>query len=61
MAAFLIVGEIPTMAQYIGGTVIIIGIFLGQMGLSRKTKKLPIPQQKCIVAKEMQDISFPGI
>ena len=60
MAAFVIVGEIPTMAQYIGGAVIIIGIFMGQMGLSRKTKKLPIPKQ-CNVAKEMQDISFPGI
>ena len=60
IGAFVIIGEIPTMAQYIGGAVIIIGIFMGQMGLSRKTKKLPIPKQ-CNVAKEMQDISFPGI
>jgi hypothetical protein len=60
VAAFLIVGEIPTIAQYLGGAVIIIGIFMGQIGSSGKRKKLPMPKQ-CNVEQEMQDISFPGI
>jgi drug/metabolite transporter (DMT)-like permease len=34
--AYLILGEIPTLAQYIGGSVVLIGIFLGQVGISRK-------------------------
>jgi drug/metabolite transporter (DMT)-like permease len=36
VAAYLILGEIPTLAQYIGGITIIIGIVLGQVGIWRK-------------------------
>lgn len=32
VAAFLILGELPTMAHYIGGSVIILGIILNQIG-----------------------------
>ncbi len=37
LAAFLILGEVPTMAQYIGGSVIIIGIIFSQIGTARQT------------------------
>jgi drug/metabolite transporter (DMT)-like permease len=36
VAAYLILGEIPTLAQYIGGITIIVGIILGQVGIWRK-------------------------
>ena len=36
LAAFLILGEVPTMAQYIGGGVIIIGIIFSQIGTARQ-------------------------
>ncbi|MEM8718969.1 MAG: DMT family transporter [Cyanobacteria bacterium P01_G01_bin.39] len=35
IAAFLILGEVPTMAHYIGGSVVIIGIVLNQIGTAR--------------------------
>ncbi|MGF1478390.1 MAG: DMT family transporter [Cyanophyceae cyanobacterium] len=36
LAAALILGETPTAAQYIGGSVILIGIMLNQLGISRR-------------------------
>jgi drug/metabolite transporter (DMT)-like permease len=32
VAAYLILGEVPTRAQYIGGSVILLGLFLSQIG-----------------------------
>jgi len=43
LAAYLILGEIPTLAQYIGGTVIIVGIGLNQIGLQRLNRTTPPP------------------
>lgn len=40
LAAYLILGEIPTQAQYIGGMVILIGLFLGQVGIKARTDRL---------------------
>ncbi|MFN6572448.1 DMT family transporter [Dendronalium sp. ChiSLP03b] len=37
MAAYLILGEAPTLAQYVGGSVILVGIFLSQVGILRQT------------------------
>lgn len=34
VAAYLILGEVPTKAQYIGGGLILLGIFLSQMSIS---------------------------
>jgi drug/metabolite transporter (DMT)-like permease len=36
LASYLILGEALTQAQYIGGSVIVLGIFLGQVGSQRK-------------------------
>lgn len=33
LAGYLILGEVPTAAQYIGGTIILFGIFLSQVGI----------------------------
>jgi drug/metabolite transporter (DMT)-like permease len=37
LAAYLILGEVATPAQYIGGSLILIGIFLGQIGIRLQT------------------------
>jgi drug/metabolite transporter (DMT)-like permease len=37
LAAYLILGEAPTQAQYLGGSVILFGIFLSQVGISRQS------------------------
>ncbi|KYC42316.1 hypothetical protein WA1_20290 [Scytonema hofmannii PCC 7110] len=39
VAAYLILGEAPTLAQYIGGSVILIGIFLSQVGIRRQASR----------------------
>ncbi|WP_198015060.1 DMT family transporter [Mastigocladopsis repens] len=36
-AAYFILGEVPTIAQYIGGAFVLIGIFLSQIGIGRQT------------------------
>ncbi|MEM6611438.1 MAG: DMT family transporter [Cyanobacteria bacterium P01_C01_bin.72] len=41
LAAFLILGEVPTAAQYIGGSVILLGAFFNQVGIWQETKNFP--------------------
>jgi drug/metabolite transporter (DMT)-like permease len=36
IAAYLVLGEIPNFAQYVGGGVILVGIIMGQIGILRK-------------------------
>ncbi|MEM9119130.1 MAG: DMT family transporter [Cyanobacteria bacterium P01_F01_bin.56] len=43
LAAFLILGEVPTSAQYVGGAVIVIGIGLNQMGVRQLNRATPPP------------------
>ena len=38
LAAYLILGEAPSIAQYIGGSIVLLGIFLNQVGIQRQTK-----------------------
>lgn len=38
LAAFLILGEIPTQAQYIGGSVILLGLVLSHVGVHRQIR-----------------------
>jgi drug/metabolite transporter (DMT)-like permease len=40
LAAYLILGEMPTRAQYVGGIVILLGLFLGQVGIKARTDRL---------------------
>jgi drug/metabolite transporter (DMT)-like permease len=45
LAAFLILGEVPTVAQYIGGAVILVGIVLNQWGIHQTVAPpTPAPQ-----------------
>lgn len=39
VAAYLILGEVPTSAQYIGGSLILVGIFLSQVGIQQQTSR----------------------
>jgi drug/metabolite transporter (DMT)-like permease len=40
LAAYLILGEVPTRAQYIGGVVILLGLFLSQVGIIARAERL---------------------
>jgi hypothetical protein len=33
-------GEVPTRAQYIGGVIILLGLFLGKVGITSRTERL---------------------
>ena len=39
LAAYLILGEVPTRAQYIGGSVILLGLVLSHIGIRRQTAR----------------------
>lgn len=39
LAAYFILGEVPTQAQYIGGGVILFGLFLSQVGIRHQTNR----------------------
>jgi drug/metabolite transporter (DMT)-like permease len=40
LAAYLILGEVPTRPQYIGGMVILLGLFVGKVGITSRTELL---------------------
>jgi drug/metabolite transporter (DMT)-like permease len=40
LAAYLILGEVPTRAQYIGSVVILLGLFLSQVGIRARADRL---------------------
>ncbi len=39
VAAYLVLGEVPSAAQYLGGSVILIGIIVSQVGIHKKTSR----------------------
>jgi drug/metabolite transporter (DMT)-like permease len=63
LAAYLILGETPTSAQYIGGSVILLSLIIGQVGIRRKAahsakaRVLKVEMEQAIAAK----IGFKGI
>ncbi len=64
LSAYFILGEAPTQAQYIGGSVILLGIFLSQVGIQRQgfTKGMrrntnAVPETQVVEAQ----IGFKGI
>lgn len=64
LAAFLILGETPTQAQYIGGLVILFGIILNQIGIVQQNK-LPIKTlEEKSISDEMEmssSVGFKGL
>lgn len=60
LAAYFILGEAPNLAQYIGGTIIIVGIALNQIGVSKFSLQTTTAPQ--ITEKEMEmEVGFKGI
>jgi len=45
VAAYLILGEIPMIAHYIGGAVILVGIILSQLGNNQKITNNQVPEK----------------
>jgi len=58
LAAYLILGEAPTTAQYIGGAVILGGIVLNQIGV-RRLSRTALPQARPQAAEDA--IAFKGV
>lgn len=56
LVAYFILGETPTMAQYIGGIVIILGIILTQVGLIKKS-----PQAQSNLLEQEIKTGFKGV
>ena len=54
--AFVILGEAPTVAQYIGGSVIIIGIILNQLGTVQQNSRA----EKLDLKEMTQQVGFKG-
>ncbi|MBD2359429.1 DMT family transporter [Tolypothrix sp. FACHB-123] len=54
IAAFLLLNEVPTQAQYIGGGLILAGIFLSQVGIQRQTSPTITSPQSSSTQVEQQ-------
>ena len=61
LAAYFILEEAPTMAQYIGGSVIIIGIILNQIGVSRQQIDSKIISKEIEQKNRDMEVGFKGI
>lgn len=61
LAAFLILGEAPTIAQYIGGSVIICGIVLNQIGVSQMPTQPPTTPEVSAAQEMDVEVGFKGI
>ncbi|MEM9005988.1 MAG: DMT family transporter [Cyanobacteria bacterium P01_F01_bin.86] len=59
LAAFLLLGEVPTTAQYIGGAVILGGIALNQIGVQRLNTTAP--EQRPMPKEMSEKVAFKGI
>jgi drug/metabolite transporter (DMT)-like permease len=60
IAAFFLLGEAPTTAQYIGGIVILCGIALNQVGVQR-LNATAAPAEQPSVQEMCESVSFKGI
>ena len=60
LGAYLILGEVPNTAQYIGGSLILLGIILGQIGISRMDAKSAARMMPSAIAMDME-VGFKGV
>ncbi len=60
LAAYLILGEAPTLAQYVGGSIVLFGIFLNQVGIKREAK-LKIKGSEEILLEIIDKPGFKGM
>jgi drug/metabolite transporter (DMT)-like permease len=61
LVAYFLLGESPTTAQYIGGSVILIGIILNQIGLFKKNSPLKTTHLTDIAKEKETEIGFKGV
>ncbi|BDA72582.1 hypothetical protein CAL7716_067480 [Calothrix sp. PCC 7716] len=63
IAAYLILGEAPTLAQYTGGAVIFIGIVISQFGISRSLTQIQqSPNNSTVKLREIEsEVGFKGM
>jgi drug/metabolite transporter (DMT)-like permease len=55
LGAYLILGEVPTQAQYIGGSLVLLGIFLSQIGNKKKVSKNEAAQISPVETEQMAE------
>lgn len=58
LVAYFVLGEVPTLAQYLGGAVILVGIVLNQVGVSRLHQK---PVVKDSAERMDGSVGFKGV
>jgi drug/metabolite transporter (DMT)-like permease len=61
LAAYFILGEVPTPAQYIGGSVILLSLFLSQLGISNRTDCRQIVSSVCMEQSIESNMGFKGV
>jgi drug/metabolite transporter (DMT)-like permease len=62
IAAYLILGEVPTNAQYVGGGVILLGLFFSQVGIKYQTDRAnPQVSSVCMEQSIESNMGFKGI
>jgi drug/metabolite transporter (DMT)-like permease len=61
LAAYFILGEVPTSAQYIGGSVILLSLFLSQVGISNQTNRRKIVSSVDMEQSIESKMGFKGI
>jgi drug/metabolite transporter (DMT)-like permease len=61
LAAYFILGEVPTSAQYIGGSIILLSLFLSQVGISNQTNRRKIVSSVDMEQSIESKMGFKGI
>ena len=57
-AAYLILGDVPTLGQYIGGAVILVGIVFNQVGVQRLKRRI---SQTAPKIDTCESVAFKGV
>ncbi|MDF5729762.1 MAG: DMT family transporter [Rhizonema sp. PD38] len=58
LATYFILGVVPTLAQYIGGSVILFGIFLSQIGIWRKNARVTMSRMRSTQVKQEVEVNI---
>ena len=61
LAAYLLLGEVPNMAHYIGGGAIILGIALNQIGIQKQAKEMKEMPAVSTVKEMDMEVGYKGI
>ena len=61
LAAYFILGEVPTQAQWIGGTVILVGLVLNQLGIRRQQMEVVAAVAEKTMKPTEPELGYKGI